>query len=138
MQQHTVIGAEALSAAAQHSAYGRFLNMAADIARWHHEQYDGGGYPDGLAGQEIPLAARIVAVADVFDALTSRRVYKSEQAGEDARAKIVQGAGTHFDPHVVAAFEARYEDLLNVKNSTLLQAHEGDAGDRDGSAIWPN
>ena len=96
---------------------GEFLLMAADIARSHHERYDGTGYPDGLAGNDIPLPARIVAVADVFDALTSRRVYKDEQAVQEAREIILQESGRHFDPHVVAAFERCYEGFLRVKDA---------------------
>ena len=71
MKRHTLIGAMALERAAHHSRYGSFLHMAADIARSHHERYDGTGYPVGLSKLDIPLSARIVAVADVFDALTS-------------------------------------------------------------------
>ncbi len=119
MKQHTGIGAEALRAAARQSIYGEFLLMAADIAHWHHEWFDGTGYPDGLAGLEIPLPARIVAVADVFDAMTSRRVYKDEQAADEARWAIVNASGKHFDPHVVAAFERRYSDFLEVKRENF-------------------
>ncbi len=119
MRQHTLIGAEALRAAAHQSIYGEFLLMAAEIAKSHHERFDGTGYPQGLAGADIPLAARIVAVADVFDALTSRRVYKDEQAAHEARKIIVAESGTHFDPHVVAAFERRFQDFLQVKTNNL-------------------
>ena len=77
MQTHTTVGAETLrDVAKQHGFTAGFLQMAVDIARSHHERYDGTGYPDRLAGDEIPLAARFVAVADVYDALRSRRVYK--------------------------------------------------------------
>jgi HD-GYP domain-containing protein (c-di-GMP phosphodiesterase class II) len=130
MKQHTIIGAEALLAAARQSVYGEFLLMAADIARSHHEWFDGTGYPDGLAGLDIPLPARIVAVADVFDAMTSRRVYKDEQAANEAREAIIQGSGGHFDPHVVNAFERRYKDFLAVKDENfsfrMLEKYFGD------------
>ncbi len=119
MKRHTVIGAEALRAAARQSIYGEFLLMAADIAHWHHERFDGTGYPDGLAGLDIPLPARIVAVADVFDAMTSRRVYKDEQAADEAREAIVRASGRHFDPSVVEAFERRYQDFLAVKQENF-------------------
>src|SRR5206468_1588614 len=77
MQAHTVIGSETLKAViAQHGKALAFLNMAVDIARHHHERYDGRGYPDQLANSDIPLAARLVAVGDVYDALRSRRAYK--------------------------------------------------------------
>ena len=80
--------------------------MAASIARHHHERWDGTGYPDGLSGRAIPLAARIVAVADVFDALIHDRPYRKAW-GEDAAIELIlAGSGTHFDPDVVSAFAA--------------------------------
>ena len=82
------------------------LLAARQIAEHHHERWDGNGYPDQLAGRDIPLAARIMAVADVFDALTMRRVYKEPWPVEQAEAHIISQSGTHFDPAVVAAFVA--------------------------------
>jgi putative two-component system response regulator len=79
------------------------IAMAARIARSHHERWDGSGYPDGLAGEEIPLAARIVAVADVYDALVSDRPYRSALTDAEAIAQIDAGTGSQFDPRVVAA-----------------------------------
>ncbi|MBN2477497.1 MAG: response regulator [Pirellulales bacterium] len=114
MKQHTTIGAEALRQAVEESACGSFLDMAIDIARHHHERYLGTGYPDGLAGDEIPLSARIVALADVYDALTSDRVYKSAFDPEVAKSMIEEEKGQHFDPDVVEAFRARYDDFLQV------------------------
>jgi len=114
MQRHAVIGAEALRLAAAQSSCGDFLNMACDVARHHHERFDGRGYPDGLAGHAIPLAARIVALADVFDALTSPRVYKPAFSPDFARDLIERESGKHFDPVVVAAFQARYADFLGT------------------------
>jgi len=81
-----------------------FLEMARDIAASHHERFDGSGYPAGLSGESIPLAARIVALADVYDAVTSKRVYKAAMSHEIARPIILEGAGSHFDPEVVEAF----------------------------------
>ncbi len=112
MKRHTVIGAESLRKAAQQRACGGFLAMAYDIARHHHERFDGTGYPDGLAGERIPLAARIVAVADVFDALTSRRIYKPAYHPELAKDLIERERGAHFDPVIVSAFLARYDEFL--------------------------
>lgn len=112
MKRHAVIGAEALEGATQHTGSGRFLKMAADIARYHHERYDGSGYAAGLCGSDIPLSARIVAVADVYDALTSVRVYKAAYEPEVAKLMIEQEEGRHFDPAVVDAFRARYDDFL--------------------------
>jgi putative two-component system response regulator len=115
MKQHTIIGAEALENAAKQSSFGDFLKMAAVIARSHHEKFEGGGYPDGLCGHEIPLCARITAVADVFDALTSARVYKDAMPCDEARELIVSQSGRHFDPAVIEAFVACYDEFLKVK-----------------------
>ncbi len=110
MQRHTAIGADVLAGA-------DFLDMARDMARHHHERYDGNGYPDGLSGDQIPLAARIVSVADMYDALTSRRVYKeaythaeafalmrAPASHEQASAILAGESGGRFDPHVMQAF----------------------------------
>ena len=115
MQQHTIIGSEALEKAAKQSSFGGFLKMAAVIARSHHEKFNGTGYPDGLCEQDIPLCARITTVADVFDALTSARVYKEAMPCEDARKIIVSQSGQHFDPAVIDAFTACYDEFLTVK-----------------------
>jgi putative two-component system response regulator len=100
MKSHTRIGAELL-------AGGRspLLRLAREIACSHHERWDGTGYPDGLAGEAIPLAARIVAVADVFDALTHARPYKRAWPIEMAVDEIRTQSGRHFDPAVLQAFE---------------------------------
>jgi putative two-component system response regulator len=115
MKRHTTVGAETLEGAATLDGDSGFLKMAALIARSHHERFDGAGYPDGLRGEQIPLPARIVAVADVFDALTSRRVYKGPMPLEDARQAILAGAGTQFDPDVVRAFNDCFEELVSLK-----------------------
>lgn len=115
LKRHTVIGAGALERAAAHSGCGGFLRMAADIARYHHERFDGTGYPAGLRGYEIPLAARIVALADVYDALTSVRVYKSAYDPEVAQLMIEQQSGKHFDPAVVEAFQARAHEFMELQ-----------------------
>ena len=109
MKTHTVIGSEILRAAYRKIPNAKYLEMAADIARHHHERFDGSGYPDGLSGALIPLAARILAVADVFDALTNKRVYKEAISISAAADEIRAGAGSQFDPAIVAAFEARLE-----------------------------
>ena len=115
MKQHTVIGAEALQRAARQNRYGTFLDMAAEIARSHHERLDGRGYPDGLSGTDIPLSARITALADVFDALTSARVYKDAMPATKARQIIEEQEGKQFDPVVVAAFHACFDEFQLVK-----------------------
>ncbi len=117
MQTHAALGAEAIEHALRDSgAEGDpgFLRYAVQIARSHHERWDGGGYPEGLAGTAIPLPARLMALADVFDALTCRRVYKTAWSHEQARALILAERGRHFDPDVVDAFEACYADFCRV------------------------
>ncbi len=117
MRTHVEIGAATLrEVCAQYPGNG-FLQMGLDIARAHHERWDGQGYTDGLAGEEIPLCARIMAVADVYDALRSERPYKSPFSHDKAVAIIRSESGTHFDPAVVAAFNAVEEEFreLSVK-----------------------
>jgi hypothetical protein len=99
------------------------LDVAADIALTHHERFDGTGYPHGLSGGDIPLGGRLVAVADVFDALTSHRVYKAAMDLESAVAVICDGAGTHFDPEVVAAFVRRLDDVRATYADLQPAAH---------------
>ena len=111
MKTHTIKGAETLEAALKQDPDSTFLRMARDIAVTHHERYDGTGYPNGLRGTEIPLCGRIVALADVYDALTSKRVHKDAFPHRQARNLILSGSGTQFDPDVVDAFlaaEARF------------------------------
>jgi putative two-component system response regulator len=122
MKHHTVIGAESLRQVAEQSEYANFLHMAAEIARWHHERWDGRGYPDGLRGRETPLSARIVAMADVFDAMTSVRVYKDAIAPDRARRMIEEEEKGHFDPVVVDAFRECYLDFLEIHET--VQEHE--------------
>jgi putative two-component system response regulator len=91
-----------------------FLYVAMEIAHYHHEKWDGSGYPDGRRGEDIPLPARLMAVADVFDALISKRVYKPAFSVEKSVEIIQEGRGTHFDPEVVDAFIARLEDFRMI------------------------
>lgn len=105
MQAHTIIGAETLQEVAQrHGRAVAFLQMAIDIARHHHEHFDGQGYPDRLAGTAIPLAARIVAIADVYDALRSRRVYKPALSHAATVEVITEISKSQFDPMLLQAF----------------------------------
>lgn len=115
MKEHARIGAETLDAAARECPEAEFLIMARDIALTHHEQYDGGGYPAGLVGDQIPLCGRIVALADVYDALTVKRVYKAAFTHEVARSIILEGRGSHFDPHIVEAFLACENEFIRVR-----------------------
>src|SRR5204862_4007089 len=104
-----------LSSVAHARPEAEFLTMARDIALTHHERYDGHGYPIGLAEHEIPLCGRIVALADVYDALTSRRVYKPAYAHATARSIIMDGVGTQFDPDIVEAFRRREQQFIAIR-----------------------
>lgn len=115
MKTHTIKGAETLDAALASDPDSPFLKMARDIAITHHERFDGAGYPSGLKGDEIPLSGRIVAVADVYDALTSERVYKDAFSHDQARNLILSASGSQFDPGVVQAFLAAENDFLAVR-----------------------
>ena len=110
MKTHAEIGAHILG-----DSDSDLLQLASTIARSHHEKWDGSGYPQGLAGEAIPLAGRIVAVADVFDALTSSRPYKKAWPVEDAVQLIRDGAGSHFDPTVAAHFQQCLPDILAIR-----------------------
>jgi putative two-component system response regulator len=115
MKTHAAIGAQTLSAALAKFPEARFLKMACDIAATHHERWDGRGYPVGLSGEDIPLCGRIVTLADVYDALTSKRVYKDAFQHEIARSIILEESGSHFDPSVVEAFLACEEQFIAVR-----------------------
>ena len=104
MKTHTSAGREILTHSSSLANESGYLDQAIEMANYHHERWDGKGYPTGAAGEEIPLSARIMAVADVFDALVSRRSYKQPYSFEDAMRIINEESGTHFDPTVVAAF----------------------------------
>lgn len=109
MKTHAKIGADAIALAESDvQTQVPFLKLAKEIAHRHHEKWDGSGYPDGLAGEQIPLSARIMAIADVFDALISKRVYKPAFSFEHAKALISEGRDTAFDPDLVDVFIANY------------------------------
>jgi len=114
MKTHTTLGGETFSAALEQFPDAQYLRMARDIALYHHERYDGKGYPEGRAGTDIPLCARIVSVADVYDALISKRVYKQAFSHEIARSLIIEGSGAQFDPIVVDAFMAHEEEIRAI------------------------
>ena len=111
MQQHPDIGARIIG---EHDA--SMLQMARRIALGHHEKWDGSGYPAGLAGTDIPVEARIIAIADVFDALTSVRPYKRAWSVDEAVALIREQSGKHFDPHLVNCFLARLDEIIEVRD----------------------
>jgi two-component system response regulator RpfG len=110
MQQHTTIGHSILS-----NSQSRYMQTGSIIALNHHEKFDGTGYPNGLSGKNIPLVARIVSVADVFDALVSTRPYKQPWSNSDARKHLEKYAGTQFDPICVEAFFERHENVRNIQ-----------------------
>jgi len=132
MKQHTLIGGTTLEALTATHPEAQFLSMARDIALTHHERFDGTGYPHGLAGEEIPLCGRITTLADVYDALTTRRVYKPDYGHNVARDLIIEGRGTHFDPEIVDAFlrcegefiaiHDRFEDAQEAKQNDVLSS----------------
>ena len=114
MKTHTLIGAETLAAAVGDNPES-FYAFARDIVLTHHERFDGKGYPNGLRGEAIPLCGRIVAVADVYDALTTARVYKPAFTHEKAKQIILEDEGKHFDPDVVDAFLCCEERFLSIR-----------------------
>ena len=120
MKHHSVIGAETLEAVRRKYPGNEFVRMGIEIARSHHERWDGLGYPDGLSGADIPLSARIMALADVYDALRSRRHYKEPFSHEKALTIIREENGSHFDPSVAAAFLTCEKDFERTwENLTL-------------------
>ena len=114
MKTHTLIGANILD-----GAFSDLLELAREIAMNHHEKWDGSGYPMALAGEKIPQSARIVAVADVFDALLFTRPYKKAWAVNDAVALIRENSGIHFDPEVVTAFDTCLPQILSIEGKSL-------------------
>lgn len=127
MKAHPVIGADAITKAMEQSLSGAtagvaaqasgafsFLEIAREISLGHHEKWDGSGYPAGLAGEAIPVSARLMALADVFDALMTRRVYKPAFSLEETTRIICEGRGSHFDPAVVDAFLARRDEFADI------------------------
>ena len=122
-----MIGAEALDGILARNSGDALLRMARNIAASHHERWDGGGYPRGLRGEAIPLEARIVSVADVYDALTSRRVYKPGLSHEESMKMIVAGRANQFDPQVV---DALVESETVFRQAGLLLRGDGGADRR--------
>jgi len=114
MKTHTTRGRDALASTERRLGNNSFLRLARDIAYCHHERWDGKGYPRNLPGESIPLAARLMSVADVYDALCSKRVYKPAMPHEKAFQIIYEGKGTQFDPSVVEAMEAIQDDFRAI------------------------
>lgn len=116
MKRHAPIGADILLALSEELGRDPWIDTSIQIALGHHERWDGSGYPFGLKGEGINLPARIVAVADVYDALTTDRVYKHSMSHDEAVKIIAMDKGKHFDPHVVDAFLSRIEEIECVGN----------------------
>jgi len=117
MKDHTRIGGDLISTILRKTA-SKSLLLAFELTMYHHEKWDGSGYPVGLTGNDIPISARIMALADVYDALTSDRVYKKALSREEARSIITSSAGSHFDPVLVGTFE-RLEDKFHQLREEL-------------------
>ena len=128
MKTHAQIGYGILS-----KSQTPLFKMAAQIALCHHEKWDGSGYPQGLSGEDIPISARIVAVADVFDALTMARPYKRAWPIEDAVNEIVRGKGQHFDPQVVEGFLSVLDIIIDIKARWDSQEQQGSLSQFDSS-----
>jgi putative two-component system response regulator len=135
MKQHVLIGGKTLDAAVRAHPRAKYLQVARDIAFSHHEKFDGTGYPFQLRGVDIPLCGRIVALSDVYDALTTRRVYKPAYSHDVAKSIILDGRGKHFDPDVVDAFEANETQFLAIKERLEDRVVEPEPADGAGIAV---
>ena len=117
IKTHTFIGAHAITKAINETAHTEslhYLHYARQMIESHHEQWDGSGYPHGLRGTEIPLAGRLMALADAYDAIVSKRVYKRDYSHAEAKEMIIKKSGKHFDPEVVDAFVAKNEEFNRI------------------------
>ena len=119
MKTHTTKGGEMVNKIFNNFEDKTFLKEAFNIASAHHEKWNGGGYPKGLKGEEIPLSARIMAVADVYDALVSKRVYKDPSAPEDALEIIISESGTHFDPDIIDVIKANKDFFIKIAKEPI-------------------
>jgi response regulator RpfG family c-di-GMP phosphodiesterase len=115
IKTHTTLGGDALKEVEAKVVGQSFLTIAKEIAYYHHERWDGNGYPQGLKGDEIPLSARITALADFFDALTSKRIYKASFSVAQTKALVIEGKGSQFDPDVVDAFLTRINEFVHIR-----------------------
>lgn len=123
MKTHATIGGDALAVAERELGGSSFLQLAKEIAMTHHEKWDGSGYPGGLAGEAIPIAGRLMAVADVYDALISKRVYKEAFSHDTAMGIIREGRGAHFDPQVVDALERVEDEFVAIARRYADEGH---------------
>lgn len=130
MKTHVTIGVRTLESIRERYPDNEFLNMGIAITRSHHEKWNGKGYPDGIEGEKIPLCARIMAIADVYDALRSKRPYKEAFSHEASCNIIFESAGSHFDPVVVEAFRKINYDLSCIRDRLHVDADEELAAER--------
>ena len=114
MKKHTIYGGNSLMVGIKELGEDSFLTLAKEIALTHHEKWDGTGYPKGLSKAEIPISGRLMALSDVYDALISKRVYKNAFSHDEAKAIILEGRGTHFDPDIVDAFIVREAEFIKI------------------------
>ena len=124
IKRHTTLGGDAICAIESRIQTRSFLVMGKQIAYKHHEKWDGSGYPEGLKGEEIPLSARIVALADVYDALTTKRFYKEAYTHKKSKQIIVDLNGSHFDPEVVDAFLILENEFKRIHDERLKEEIE--------------
>ncbi len=117
MKKHSLLGADTLRAVYKQHLRNEFIKLGIEIAESHHEKWDGTGYPHGLKGDDIPLSGRILGIADVYDALTSKRVYKDAFSHEKSRSIILEGRGTHFDPEIVDVFLEVEEIFIETRKT---------------------
>jgi HD-GYP domain-containing protein (c-di-GMP phosphodiesterase class II) len=133
MQQHAIVGGKCIQDIERRLGSSNFLQMAREIAFSHHERWDGTGYPQGLVREQIPLAARIVAVADVYEALASRRIYKEARPHEQCVAFIREQAGRHFDPHIVEVFLQIEQQFRDISRRLAFEREEANEAEATGS-----
>jgi putative two-component system response regulator len=114
MKMHTIYGGESLMVGIKELGEDSFLTLAREIALTHHEKWDGSGYPRGLREKDIPISGRLMALSDVYDALISKRIYKSAYTHDEAKAIIIEGRGQHFDPDIVDAFLKREHKFIEI------------------------
>jgi len=124
IKRHTNLGGDAIKAIEMQIEGQSFLALGKEIAYNHHEKWDGSGYPRGLNGEDIPLSARIIALADVYDALTTKRFYKEAYTHEKSRQIIIDLKGTHFDPEVLDVFLALADEFDRIRLENLDQETE--------------
>lgn len=129
MKTHARLGSDAIEMAEKDAEKPvAFLALAKEIAHWHHEKWDGSGYPDHLTGEAIPVSARIMALADVFDALISKRVYKPALSFPDAKEIMFKGRGKHFDPDIADVFLDHYQDVVSIAERYLDMPEQHSVG----------